>query len=312
MDSVLIPIAAAAYRQNDEDWYGAVELEVDTKTPVWKFDSTQSEFRTAEIYSSGGLNKHRGFRPASVQRLDGGLTLIAGWRRAVWVDEDGDVVRSEDHELMNDVHEVQKTDKGTYLVASTGTDVVLEFDEDWNEIWRWEAWKYLPEASRPRGYYPHKLESTDARDLAFSPDVRYHINYATYIDDDVILVSALNYGFFTISRNTGEVLNQNTSVDECHNPYSLGDDFVVSESGKDRVILADWKDTKDVMFKDELEFVKDADPIPGSDSWLVTNTKKSRVHIWNPMNDNPDKTFVLAENAKPYEADYLQGGDSNA
>lgn len=319
MSSVLACIAAATHRDGIKDWYGAAEYDYETQEIVWKFDATQTDFDTAKIIEDGRVLRHRGYRPASVERLDDGTTLLSGWRRGVIADEDGDVYKSFTHELMNDVHEMQKTSRGTILVASTGMDVLLEFDRDFNLIWTWKMWKHLPEHTRPGDYYPAEMEDKDVRGYAMYPDNRYHLNYATYLGQGQILCSALNYGVFMVDRHSNEITKEWTRLDECHNPTINGVPLTVAESGKDRIVQLDSDMEFQTIFDEGLNFPKDADPIPGSkhdiygaEEWLITDTKNGRSLVMNAETGQVIKEFAYGEKTAPYEADYLTGGDSFA
>jgi len=213
---------------------------------------------------------------------------------------------------MNDVHEIQRTPAGTYLVAATGLDTVVLLDEDFDELWRWHMWEHVDPATRPGEYYPHRVWFRDPKNLALNPDDRYHLNYATVLDgdgdgtDDTILCSALNYGVFTVDVPSGEITNAVTALDECHNPYALDDRIVVPESGRDRVVAVDWDGHREAVFEGGLDFVKDADPA-GDGTWLVTDTKHHRVLLWDEDESEPEREFFLEEDAYRYEADFLPG-----
>lgn len=314
MSSILAPVSAATYRNGNADWYGAVEIDVETGDEVWRFDSVESEFETARLFQDGRTVRHSGFRPSSVQRLDDGRTLVAGWSRGVIVDEDGDVHRTFTHDLMNDTHEIQRTDAGTYVVAATGMDTVLYLDEEFDELWRWQMWNHVDEDTRPGDYYPDELWYRNPKRLALSPDDRYHLNYATVVEGTLsgsggpeILCSALNYGIFVVDVGTDEVVYEHTALDECHNPYRLDDEFVVPESGADRVVRVDRQGRRETLFEGGLDFVKDADPAGGPDEWLITDTKHDRVLLWDCGEPAPKREFQLSEDANPYEADFLDG-----
>lgn len=307
MPSVLAPIAAAAYRNNHLEWYGAIEVDRKTKETIWKFDATQTEFKTARIYEEKSKIKHEGFRPSSVERLSDGRTLIGGWRRGLLVDEEGEVNQFFTHELMNDVHEIQTTKKNTYLVTSTGMDTILELDEDFNEIWRWHMWENVSSNFRPNCYYPNNLNMKDKRDFAQSPDNRYHLNYATEYRDDMLLCSALNYGVFIVNKDNGKIIKKMTHICECHNPYPCNGNLIVAESGKDRIVSVNWKGKKTVMLDEGLSFAKDVDPIHGTDQWLITDTKNDRILIWDKEEDKFVDKYLLGKMSKPYEADFLEG-----
>lgn len=246
-----------------------------------------------------------------------GRTLIADWSRGVIVDEDGEVDQTFTHPMMNDVHEIQYTKNGWYLVASTGLDTLLVLDEDFTELWRWHMWEHLDPATRPGEYYPDQLWYKDGRDLALDPDDRYHLNYASVVsnrvgdeDGPILLCSALNYGIFLVSMETDEVLAEFRALDECHNPCPVDDGYAVAESGAHRVVAVDWEGRKRTLFDDGVGFVKDADPIGGTGEWLLTDTKRDRVLIWDLGDDDPKREFHLGDGAYPYEADYLTGEGS--
>lgn len=315
MSSILAPVAAAAYKNGHLDYFGAVELDAESGDTVWQFDAPATEFQPSRLYESGQVVKQSGFRPASVDRLADGQTLVSGWSRGVFVDEDGDVTETFTHQLMNDAHEIQRTEDGLYLVASTGMDTLLLLDEDFEEVWRWHMWEHVDDATRPGQYYPHHLWYKDARYYALNPDDRYHLNYATVIEgeagqgDAKILCSALNYGIFVVDMASDEVAREFTALEESHNPHRLDEAYAVAESGADRIVVVDWNERQGTLFEEGLAFCKDADPI-GDGDWLVTDTKNNRVLVWNEDDPAPDREFHLGEDAKPYEADYLTGTDS--
>jgi len=313
MSRILAPVAAATYRNGHKDWYGAVEIDAGTGEELWRFDAVTTDLETAQITQTGQNLTHSGFRPASVDRLADGRTLIAGWRRGVFVDEDGDVHQSFTHELMNDTHEIQRTEAGTYLVAATGMDSLILLDEEFDELWRWHMWEHVDQSTRPGQYYPHRLWYRDARNLALSPDDRYHFNYATFIKGDgsggdgTLLCSALNYGVFTVDVATGEIIDEFTDLDECHNPFLQGERLVVPESGADRVLSIDWNRRRETLFDGGLNFVKDADPMESEGKWLLTDTKNGRVLVWREDEPEPEREFFIGQDTAPYEADFLPG-----
>lgn len=305
MSTILSPIAPQAFLNDNHAFFGAVELDVESRDVVWTFDAIQMGFDPPTYTQDGEYIKREGFRPASVQRLSSGMTLISGWHRGFVVDEDGDIHAEFTNRLMNDTHEIQQTSDGTYLVASTGMDTIFELDEDFDELWRWHMWEHVDTESRPEDYYPPDLLSTDCRAFAMYPDDRYHLNYITETENGDLLASALNYGIFTIDRETGRVRSSYTDLDECHNPVRTGDTYVVCESGKDRVIRVSPHTGTEVLFTEGLKFVKDADPIDNDGNWLIADTKNDRVLVWNVADSAPKREFYLCEDANPYEADYL-------
>jgi hypothetical protein len=319
MGSVLAPVSDPAYKEGHLDWYGAVELDADTGEEVWRFDAAASGLDVCRYYQHGDVVRQRGFRPSSVQRLDDGRTLIAGYSRGVVVDEDGDIRTTFTHELLNDLHEVQRTPAENYLLASTGMDTLLLLDGEFEELWRWHMWEHLDDATRPTGYYPDDVWHTDTREMAMSPDDRYHLNYATVLEDGAatggdrrLLCSALNYGVFTVDIATGAVVGEYTGLEECHNPRRLDGEYAVAESGRDRVVVVDFDGGQRTLFEGGLDHVKDADPVDDGGTWLLADNKNHRVLLWDEGDPEPSRTFDLGEGAYPYEADYLTGSDSFA
>jgi len=308
--NALVPIAVPAYKHNNVNFFGAIELNIETNSIVWSFDALSEGLEASEIEGEDIL-EYTGFRPASVQRLDNNNTVISGWSRIVVVDENGEIIQIYTHPRFNDIHETKFTDNDTILVASTGADEILEFNKEFEVIWRWKMWEHIDDT--PNHYYPSEIpEADDIRNLAFGPDYRFHINHAQYIDDDLILASALNHGIFVINKETDKIVNQFTELDECHNPYLLEDGtIVVAESGKDRIVKVDDNVIDEVMFEGEMNFVKDADKVK-DDIWIISDTKNSRVLYWKKDEDNPRAIINLPEKSLPYEADYLTGDKTNA
>jgi len=319
MSSILAPVSAATYRNGHQDWYGAVEIDAETGEEIWRFDAPGAGFDTAEIYRQGNSLRHTGFDPASVQRLADGRTLIADWDQGVIVDEDGDVHRTFTHDLLNDTHEIRRTDAGTYLIASTGMDTLVLLDEDFEEMWRWHMWEHVDPTTRPGEYYPNSVWFRNPKHVPYSPDDRYHLNYATVRDGTLsgsggpqFLCSALNYGVFVVDFETDEIVSEFRNLDECHNPYQLSEGYLVPESGQDRVVAIDEDGRHETIFEGGLDFVKDADPIGGTDEWLLTDTKNSRILRWAWGEPEPHAEFFLGEETFPYEADYLKRADTLA
>lgn len=309
--NILVPISASAYKNDNASFFGAMELDVENNNVKWSFDAINEGFKRAELNDTGKYLKHTGFRPASVQRLNNNNTLISGYKRVIIVDENGELTESITHPRFNDVHEAKLTNNNTILVASTGIDEILEFNDNRKVIWRWKMWEHVDDT--PDNYYPSAFgDDENIKDMAMSPDDRFHLNHAQYINEDLILASALNHGTFIIDKETDEILVEITDLDECHNPYWLEDSsIVIAESGNDRIVKVQPTGKFEVMFEGGMEFVKDADKI-NDDSWVIADTKNSRVLFWKEQEDEPQTVINLPEKTMPYEVDYLTGDEKNA
>lgn len=317
MSSILVPIAPSAVREGYSDWFGVVELDVKTGEEVWRFDAIEQGLERGKLVENGGTVEFRGFRPCSVERLDNGLTMVSGWSRVVFVDEDGDIVKTISDPIMNDIHETKLSRSGTYLVASTGADTILELDKDGNRIHEWYMWQHVFPSTKPKDYYPTELDITsnarvDINRSAFQPEQRYHLNFVEEVEKDIMLVCALNYGICLVDWKNDSIRKKLIDIGKCHNPHKIGDTYYICQSSDHRVIAADWRGMRKTVFEGGMNFVKDADPINRNGDWILTDSKNWRILLWNIDEDEPYKEFDLPDHSAPYEADYLDGGDSFA
>lgn len=306
---ILTPIAGAAYNQDILDYYGAIEIDSDTGEVVWVFDAIENGLTPPNIeHNKEGLT-HKGFRPASVQRINNGDTIISGWKRVLRVSDDGTIKKTYTHDRLNDVHETQYvTDiykKPRYLIASTGADQILEYDDDFNLIWKWNIWEHVDSSELPDDYYPSKNVGLDIRTDVFRTQHRLHVNYATYIDEERILASALNYGAFIIDRTTGEILTE-FKTETAHNPMRLGSEILVTVKHGVRIFSIEGEHIIQHNLVSD-GFLKDCDWIEERNVWLVTNAAANKIYLMTPRFEACIREYEVAEKAKMYESDWLSG-----
>jgi len=105
--------------------------------------------------------------------------------------------------LFNALHSISRTQRG-YLVASTGLDLLLEFNRDGKILWNWWATDHgfeLTPSGRPRVLD----KSADHRTIKYGTlNQTTHVNSAAELPDGRILASLFHQGtVIVIDRETG-------------------------------------------------------------------------------------------------------------
>src|SRR5690242_14282929 len=140
--------------------------------------------------------------------------------------------------LFNALHSISRTRRG-YLVASTGLDLLLEFERDGEILWSWWAtdhgFEYTP-TSRPRVID----KAADHRTIRYGTlEQTTHINSAAELPDGRFLASLFHQGMvIVIDRETGEWLPVLEGLDHPHAVRVLDEEhFSVADTVHGRALL---------------------------------------------------------------------------
>jgi hypothetical protein len=106
--------------------------------------------------------------------------------------------------LFNALHSISRTERG-YLVASTGLDLLLEFNRKGEILWSWWATDHGFEFT-PTGSRRELDKSADYRDVQFGTLAQTtHINSAAELPDGRVLASLFHQGMvIAIDRASGD------------------------------------------------------------------------------------------------------------
>lgn len=195
----------------------------------------------------------------------------------------GRVLRRLSHPALNDIHYVTRTSRGL-LVASTGTDMVIELDWEGNSLYEWWAGDHGFTTTRV-GHERRPEKAVDHRDRYYH--TRYqttHLNAARYRDAEerFLLVLLWQQGSLVEIDTALPAGEQHPRVvlDGLHHPHSIrpqpgGGWLVVNSQGEELVLL-----------DPDLRVVRRIPGVPGwiqdavgvgPDRWLVADVNRFRL-----------------------------------
>src|SRR5215469_928319 len=178
----------------------------------------------------------------------GGGVLVTAFSSIHEVDADLGIVRKDviSSPLFNALHSISRTRRG-YLVASTGLDLLLEFNRDGEILWSWWATDHGFELT-PVGRRRELDKSADHRTVKYGTlSQTTHINAAAELRDGRILASLFHQGMvIAIDRESGEWQPVLGGLDHPHAVRVLDDSrdksgtyhFTVADTVHGRALLA--------------------------------------------------------------------------
>jgi hypothetical protein len=207
-----------SYEKPKEDLGGALCLIEDKGTPR---DKSADYLKTVELPMAAGMvTSEKGVFVTSfgsVHEVDADLSSIRQH-----------VVSSP---LFNALHSISRTQRG-YLVASTGLDLLLEFNRDGEILWSWWATDHgfeLTPSGRPRVLD----KSADHRTIKYGTlSQTTHVNSAAELPDGRILASLFHQGtVIVIDRETGAWQVVLEGLDHPHAVRVLDEGILRDKSG---------------------------------------------------------------------------------
>lgn len=184
--------------------------------------------------------------------LDGDRLMLGLWRRqAIVVLERNKEVKTISHRWFNHVHTIDPTPWGTYLITSSGCDLIAEINLNGDVTWTWWAFEHgydkLP-TGEPRIF--NKEE--DYREVELATDNRStHVNSALLLDDNTLLATLFHQGqLVKIRRDTGDVEVLFEGLDHPHCIRRRRKGFLLSDTRHGRIVLFD----KDLKFEKEISY----------------------------------------------------------
>lgn len=183
----------------------------------------------------------------------------------------------------NALHSISRTRRG-YLVASTGLDLLLEFNRDGEALWSWWAtdhgFEFTPEGRR------RKIDkSADHRTIQYGTlSQTTHLNSAAELPDGRFLASLFHQGMvIVIDRETGEWQTVLEGLDHPHAVRVLDErHFTVADTVRGRALLVN-------IDKDEGRVVQEIDSGTtwlqdcrydvDHNCWILVDGKNSRITL---------------------------------
>lgn len=214
--------------------------------------------------------------------------------------------------LFNALHSISRTSRG-YLVASTGLDLLLEFNRDGKILWEWWATDHGFDVT-PTGQ-PRLLDkSADHRTIQYGTlSQTTHINSAAELPDGRILASLFHQGMvIAIDRETGEWQPVLEGLDHPHSVRIVSENlFTVADTVHGRALLVRI-DESGVRGRVEEEIDADTNWLQDChydavyNSWVLVDGKNSRLILRRGRSgDKSIAMFDLDPEWRLYEAHVL-------
>ncbi len=213
--------------------------------------------------------------------------LITAFDRIYEVDTKLDTVRPGviTSPLFNALHSISRTKRG-YLVASTGLDLLLEFDRKGEILWSWWATDHGFEFT-PTGQRRELDKSADHRTIKYGTlSQTTHVNSVAELPNGRILASLFHQGMvIAIDRDTGAWLPVLENLDHPHSIRILDEKhFTVADTVRGRALFVqlDQRGEKG-QIKAEIDggtnWLQDCSYNQQLDTWLLVDGKNSRIAL---------------------------------
>ncbi|MBV8695014.1 MAG: hypothetical protein JO183_05945 [Ktedonobacteraceae bacterium] len=184
--------------------------------------------------------------------------------------------------LFNALHSISRTRRG-YLVASTGLDLLVEFNRDGQVLWSWWATDHGFDLT-PTGFRRVIDKSADHRTLRYGTlQQTTHVNSAAELPDGRFLATLFHQGMvIVIDRETGEWQPVLEDLDHPHAVRVIDEEhFTVADTIRGRALLAKINGKKRV--EEEIEtgtsWLQDCRYDANFNCWVLVDGKNSRITL---------------------------------
>lgn len=192
----------------------------------------------------------------------------------------GQCLKILNNNLFNDLHTLTLTVSGNLLIASTGTDSILEVSFDGAEqvIWEWLATEqgYDVNPVGQRRVIDRQLNYQSI--ITATPEHATHINTALNDRPNRILATLFHQGeLIEINRQSKESKILLSGLKSPHNIHRTKAGFILSDSRANRVLLLNNDFQIEREIKENFEWVQDAREFEEGSSYLVGDSNNDRV-----------------------------------
>lgn len=187
--------------------------------------------------------------------------------------------------LFNALHSISRTRAG-YLVASTGLDLLLEFDHAGNVLWNWWATDH-GFSHTPTGEYRQLDKQADHRPIKYGTlQQTTHVNSVAELPDGRVLATLFHQGaVIAIDRDSGKWQYILEGLDHPHSVRILDEQhFTVADTVNGRALLAritaDGSGTRiEETIDASTNWLQDASYSGRHDAWILVDGKQSQIKI---------------------------------
>ena len=207
----------------------------------------------------------------------------------------------------NALHSLSRTQHG-YLVASTGLDLLVEFNREGDILWQWWATDHGFEHT-PVGQLRQIDKAVDHRVIKYGTlSQTTHVNSAAELPDGRILASLFHQGtVILIERETGRWQTVLEGLDHPHAVRVLdAEHFTVADTVHGRALLvhlgANTGHIEEEIYA-ETSWLQDSQYNVKHDCWVLVDGKNSRILLRGGRSGEKSRTQIdLDQEWRLYEA----------
>lgn len=185
--------------------------------------------------------------------------------------------------LFNALHSISRTERG-YLVASTGLDLLIEFNLAGDILWTWWATDHGFELTQ-KGEARQIDKEADHRTIKYGTlQQTTHVNSVAELPDGRVLATLFHQGtVIAIDRESGRWETLLEGLDHPHAVRILdGQHFTVADTVHGRALLARLdKAGRSVHIEEEIDagtsWLQDCSYDTRHDAWVLVDGKNSRI-----------------------------------
>jgi hypothetical protein len=209
--------------------------------------------------------------------------------------------------LFNALHSISRTRRG-YLVASTGLDLLVEFNREGEILWTWWAIDHGFDLT-PTGHHRIIDKAADHRTIQYGTlNQTTHVNAAAELPDGRFLASFFHQGMvIAIDRDTGEWQPILEGLDHPHAVRVLDEDhFTVADTVRGRALLARIKKDGghiERVIETKTGWLQDCRYDEHYQCWVLVDGKNSRILLrCGPAGEQTLAEFHFDPEWRLYEA----------
>lgn len=212
--------------------------------------------------------------------------------------------------LFNALHSISRSRRG-YLVASTGVDLLVEFNRQGEVLWTWWATDHGFEAT-PTGEIRELDKTADQRVQKYGTLAQTtHVNSVAELPDGRILATLFHQGsVIVIDRETGEWQTLVEGLDHPHAVRVLDEEhFTIADTVHGKALLVSLKGQKasiEVEVDAETSWLQSCSYDARHNCWVLVDGKNSRIVLRQGLSGEQTLAqFDLDPEWRLYEAHVL-------
>ena len=168
-----------------------------------------------------------------------GAVIACSWiDQCVYMLRGGEKVCAACHPWFNHLHSIVVTPHNTYLLASAGSDLIVEINSDGQVVWTWFGPEHGYDA-QPEGTPVFFDRNADYRLMRrATSEQAMHVTSAALLGDDTVLATLFHQGqLIAIDRRSGRATAMLTGLSRPHGIHRRDGGFILSDTLGHRILL---------------------------------------------------------------------------